>query len=163
MSADNIFLNVNNVEVIYNHVILVLKGVSFQVPEGSIVSLLGGNGAGKTTTLRAVCGMVRTRGEISFDGRRIEGRGTEDIVRLGIGEAGFGGVALYRAEFDWTDESRTVLGLGTVHGVSSVRLNGQDLGTAASLRLWPPSRGSYRLSLVDASQRVVDSVVFSVR
>jgi hypothetical protein len=42
--------------------------------------------------------------------------------------AGFGGVALYRAEFDWTDESRTVLGLGTVHGVSSVRLNGKDLG-----------------------------------
>jgi hypothetical protein len=43
--------------------------------------------------------------------------------------AGFGGVALYRAEFDWTEESRTVLGLGTVHGVSSVRLNGRDLGT----------------------------------
>jgi hypothetical protein len=43
--------------------------------------------------------------------------------------AGFGGVARYRAEFDWTDEGRTVLGLGTVHGVSSVRLNGRDLGT----------------------------------
>ena len=50
MSANNIVLNVNGIEVIYNHVILVLKGVSLNVPEGSIVSLLGGNGAGKTTT-----------------------------------------------------------------------------------------------------------------
>ena len=54
MSTANILLNVNGIEVIYNHVILVLKGVSLQVPEGGIVALLGGNGAGKTTTLRAV-------------------------------------------------------------------------------------------------------------
>ena len=53
-AAPTILLNVNGIEVIYNHVILVLKGVSLQVPEGSIVALLGGNGAGKTTTLRAV-------------------------------------------------------------------------------------------------------------
>jgi branched-chain amino acid transport system ATP-binding protein len=54
----NIVLNVNGIEVIYNHVILVLKGVSLQVPEGGIVALLGGNGAGKTTTLRAVSNLL---------------------------------------------------------------------------------------------------------
>ena len=53
MDSKNIVLNVNGIEVIYNHVILVLKGVSLQVPEGGIVAILGGNGAGKTTTLRA--------------------------------------------------------------------------------------------------------------
>jgi branched-chain amino acid transport system ATP-binding protein len=61
-----------------------LHGVSFSMQEGSITALLGANGAGKTTTLRAVCGMIRTQGEISFDGQRIDARGTEDIVRLGI-------------------------------------------------------------------------------
>ncbi|RZJ01325.1 MAG: ATP-binding cassette domain-containing protein, partial [Rubrivivax sp.] len=54
----NIVLDVNGIEVIYNHVILVLKGVSLQVPEGSIVALLGGNGAGKTTTLRAISNLL---------------------------------------------------------------------------------------------------------
>ena len=57
----NILLNVNGIEVIYNHVILVLKGVSLQVPEGGIVALLGGNGAGKTTTLRAISNLLNTR------------------------------------------------------------------------------------------------------
>lgn len=77
-------LTVNNIEVIYDHVILVLKGVSLDVPKGGIVALLGANGAGKTTTLRALCGMVRTQGEMRFAGQRIDGRATEDIVRLGI-------------------------------------------------------------------------------
>ncbi len=62
----------------------VLHGLSFSMEEGSITTLLGANGAGKTTTLRAVCGMVRTQGEISFAGERIDARSTEDIVRLGI-------------------------------------------------------------------------------
>jgi branched-chain amino acid transport system ATP-binding protein len=62
----------------------VLHGLSFTVEEGGITTILGANGAGKTTTLRAVCGMVRTTGEARFDGRRITGRATEDIVRLGI-------------------------------------------------------------------------------
>jgi branched-chain amino acid transport system ATP-binding protein len=62
----------------------VLHGVNFNIQEGSITTLLGANGAGKTTTLRAVCGMIRTQGEIMFDGRRIDAQGTEDIVRLGI-------------------------------------------------------------------------------
>ena len=80
----NVFLNVNGIEVIYNHVILVLKGVSLQVPEGGIVALLGGNGAGKTTTLRAICQMVRTTGSIRIDGQDVIGRSTEDVVRVGV-------------------------------------------------------------------------------
>jgi len=62
----------------------VLHGIRFAVEDGGITTILGANGAGKTTTLRAVCGMVRTAGEIRFDGARIAGRATEDIVRLGI-------------------------------------------------------------------------------
>src|SRR5436309_11030361 len=62
----------------------VLHGLSFAVEEGGITTILGANGAGKTTTLRAVCGMVKTRGEVRFYGRAIAGRATEDLVRLGI-------------------------------------------------------------------------------
>ena len=62
----------------------VLHGISFSMEEGTITTLLGANGAGKTTTLRALCGMVRTQGEMRFGGQRIDGRATEDIVRLGI-------------------------------------------------------------------------------
>ena len=63
----------------------VLHGIDFAMEEGTITTLLGANGAGKTTTLRALCGMVKTAGEIRFGGQRIDGRATEDIVRLGIG------------------------------------------------------------------------------
>jgi branched-chain amino acid transport system ATP-binding protein len=62
----------------------VLHGIDFALDEGSITALLGANGAGKTTTLRALCQMVATRGELRFDGERIDGRATEHIVRLGI-------------------------------------------------------------------------------
>src|SRR6185437_1254778 len=62
----------------------VLHGVDFEVAPRSVTALLGANGAGKTTTLRAVCGMVKTRGTIEFAGRRIDGCATEDIARLGI-------------------------------------------------------------------------------
>jgi branched-chain amino acid transport system ATP-binding protein len=61
-----------------------LHGLDFTLAEGAIVTLLGANGAGKTTTLRALCGMVRMTGWVSFDGRPIGGRPTEDIVRLGV-------------------------------------------------------------------------------
>jgi branched-chain amino acid transport system ATP-binding protein len=61
-----------------------LYGISFTVEEGRISTLLGANGAGKTTVLRALCGMVRTGGEIRFEGQAVGGRATEDIVRLGI-------------------------------------------------------------------------------
>ena len=62
----------------------VLHGIDLAIEEGTITTLLGANGAGKTTTLRALCGMVKTSGEIVFAGKRIDGRATEDIVRLGV-------------------------------------------------------------------------------
>ncbi len=83
-------LNVNGIEVIYNHVILVLKGVSLQVPEGGVVALLGGNGAGKTTTLRAVSNLLAgergevTKGSIELRGERIEKLSTSDMVQRGV-------------------------------------------------------------------------------
>jgi len=85
-----VFLSVNNIEVIYNHVILVLKGISLEVKEGSITALLGSNGAGKSTTLKAVSGLLDaedgevTHGSIEFMGERIDRRYPEDIVRMGI-------------------------------------------------------------------------------
>ena len=63
----------------------VLHGISFVVDEGEVTTLLGANGAGKTTTLRAICGMVRTGGEIRYAGEQIQGKATEDIVRRKIG------------------------------------------------------------------------------
>ncbi len=83
-------LNVNGIEVIYNHVILVLKGVSLQVPEGGVVALLGGNGAGKTTTLRAVSNLLEgergevTKGSIELRGERIEKLSTAGMVERGV-------------------------------------------------------------------------------
>ena len=62
----------------------VLHGLDFAVQQGGVTALLGANGAGKTTTLRAICGMVRTQGDILFGGRNINGMATEDIVRLGV-------------------------------------------------------------------------------
>jgi branched-chain amino acid transport system ATP-binding protein len=62
----------------------VLHGIDLAIEEGTITTLLGANGAGKTTTLRALCGMVKTSGEILFAGKRIDGKATEDIVRLGV-------------------------------------------------------------------------------
>ena len=65
----------------------VLHGLTFAVQEGGITTILGANGAGKTTTLRAVCGMVKVTGQVRFDGRRIDGKATEDVIRLGIAHA----------------------------------------------------------------------------
>ncbi len=83
-------LTLNNIEVIYNDVILVLKGMSLEVPEGKIVGLLGSNGAGKSTTLKAISGLLKpedgevTDGNIVFDGQEIHHMDAADIVRLGI-------------------------------------------------------------------------------
>jgi branched-chain amino acid transport system ATP-binding protein len=84
------YLSVNNIEVIYDHVILVLKGVSLDVPKGKIVALLGANGAGKSTTLKAVSNLLRTergevtKGSIEFDGKRTDKLTTNDLVRMGV-------------------------------------------------------------------------------
>ena len=84
------YLSVNNIEVIYDHVILVLKGVSLQVPQGKIVALLGANGAGKTTTLKAISNLLRaergdvTKGSIEFKGERIDQRTPNDLVKGGV-------------------------------------------------------------------------------
>jgi len=83
-------LTLNNVEVIYNDVILVLKGMSMQVPEGKIVGLLGSNGAGKSTTLKAISGLLKpedgevTDGSIEFLDKTIHHQDAADIVRMGI-------------------------------------------------------------------------------
>ena len=83
-------LTLNNIEVVYDGVILVLKGVSLEVPDGRITTLLGANGAGKTTTLKAISGILRAergevcKGSIEFDGKRIDGIAPHDIVTHGI-------------------------------------------------------------------------------
>ena len=83
-------LDIANLEVVYNDVILVLRGLSLSVPDGKIVALLGGNGAGKTTTLRAITGLLDihdgkvTKGSVTFDGQRLVGRNPTEIVKLGI-------------------------------------------------------------------------------
>jgi len=83
-------LQVNNIEVIYDHVILVLKGVSLAVPDGGVVALLGANGAGKSTTLKAISNLLRaergdvTKGSVEYRGQRIDGLTPNDLVRRGV-------------------------------------------------------------------------------
>jgi branched-chain amino acid transport system ATP-binding protein len=87
---DRALLDVKNIEVIYNHVILVLKGVSLSVPEGGIVALLGANGAGKTTTLKAISNLLHaergevTKGSIQLDGDRVDKLTPNDLVKRGV-------------------------------------------------------------------------------
>lgn len=89
-SSDETLLEVNNIEVIYNHVILVLKGVSLSVPKGGITALLGGNGAGKTTTLKAISALLKsergevTKGSISYRGERVQDADPADLVKKGV-------------------------------------------------------------------------------
>ena len=89
-SATAPYLSVNNIEVIYDHVILVLKGVSLEVPEGGIVALLGANGAGKSTTLKSISNLLRaergdvTKGTIEFRGKRVDRLTTNELVRMGV-------------------------------------------------------------------------------
>jgi len=91
-AADERILTLNNIEVVYNHVILVLKGVSLQVQRGTIVALLGGNGAGKTTTLKAVSNLLHsergevTKGSIVFDGAEVQALSPNELVRRGCAQ-----------------------------------------------------------------------------
>ena len=88
-TTDNV-LEVSNIEVIYNHVILVLKGVSLKVPKRGITALLGGNGAGKTTTLKAISGLLAsergeiTKGRITYHGKSTAEMDPADLVKLGV-------------------------------------------------------------------------------
>lgn len=90
LQTGDALLTVNNIEVIYNHVILVLKGVSLSVPKGGITALLGGNGAGKTTTLKAVSNLLRsergdvTKGTIEYRGQVINELNPSELVRRGV-------------------------------------------------------------------------------
>ena len=87
--VDN-YLNINNIEVIYDHVILVLKGVSLNVPKGKIVALLGANGAGKSTTLKAISNLLRaergdvTKGSVEYKGERIDQLSPNELVKRGV-------------------------------------------------------------------------------
>ena len=88
-TADN-YLSINNIEVIYDHVILVLKGVSLNVPKGKIVALLGANGAGKSTTLKAISNLLRaergdvTKGSVEYKGDRIDQLTPNELVKRGV-------------------------------------------------------------------------------
>jgi branched-chain amino acid transport system ATP-binding protein len=88
--AARALLVVNNIEVVYDHVILVLKGVSLTVPEGGVVALLGGNGAGKTTTLKAISNLLRvergevTKGTIELAGQNVAALSPTELVRRGV-------------------------------------------------------------------------------
>ena len=88
--TDEALLEVNNIEVIYNHVILVLKGVSLKVPKGGITALLGGNGAGKSTTLKAISGLLAsergdiTKGQITYRGGNLASMNPADLVKMGV-------------------------------------------------------------------------------
>ena len=88
--TDDTLLEVNNIEVIYNHVILVLKGVSLNVPKGGITALLGGNGAGKTTTLKSISNLLKsergevTKGTIKYRGERVQEMLPSDLGKMGV-------------------------------------------------------------------------------
>jgi len=119
-------LEVNNIEVIYNDVILVLKGMSLQVREGQIVTILGNNGAGKSTTLKAISGLLKsedgevTDGTITFMGERIDTRDPEDIVRKGVFQVMEG----RKAFEDLTVEENLIVGAHTVRSRKQIK---QDL------------------------------------
>ncbi len=90
MSTENNILSIKNIEVIYDHVILVLKGVSLDVPKGGIVALLGANGAGKTTTIKSISNILKTergevtKGSITFQGDQIEDLTPTELVKKGV-------------------------------------------------------------------------------
>jgi branched-chain amino acid transport system ATP-binding protein len=115
-------LSINNIEVVYDSVILVLKGVSLEVTPGAITTLLGGNGAGKTTTLKAISGVLRTErgevtnGSITFEGRRIDGTPAYAITKLGISQV-FEGRRVFE---HLTTEENLIAGAHTLRKASKV-------------------------------------------
>jgi branched-chain amino acid transport system ATP-binding protein len=120
-------LIVNNIEVIYSQVILVLRGISLEIPEGKIVCVLGANGAGKSTTLKAISGLLKreegeiSRGSINLNGDRLNDLPPEDIVRMGIVQVLEGG----RLFEHLTVEENLLVG-GLIHGKNKSSLR-EDL------------------------------------
>ncbi|MGH7333924.1 MAG: ABC transporter ATP-binding protein [Candidatus Rokuibacteriota bacterium] len=116
-------LKLNNVEVAYDRSILVLKGISFEVPEQRIVTLLGSNGAGKSTTLKAISGLLRpergeiTTGSVELGGERIDHRLPEEIVKLGVTQVMEG----RRVFGDLTAEENLLSGAHTRRGLAEIR------------------------------------------
>jgi branched-chain amino acid transport system ATP-binding protein len=116
-------LEVNNIEVVYSEVILVLKGMSLRVLDGQIVTILGNNGAGKSTTLKAISGLLEseggevTDGSITFDGERIDRVAPEKIVRKGIFQVMEG----RKAFEDLTVEENLIVGAHTVKGRAQIK------------------------------------------
>lgn len=121
-------LNLNNIEVRYVSVILVLRGISLNVPKGAIISMLGSNGAGKSTTLKAISGLLHTEegevtdGSIEFEGQRIEKLNPEDIARLGIIQVMEGGLVLEHL----TVEENLIAGGAVIKSRSTIK---RDLET----------------------------------
>jgi branched-chain amino acid transport system ATP-binding protein len=121
-------LNIHNIEVRYVSVILVLRGITLEVPNGAIIAMLGANGAGKTTTLKAVSGLLRTEegevtsGSIEFEGERIDRLSPEDIARKGIIQVMEGGLVLEHL----TVEENLVAGAAVIKSRSTIR---KDLET----------------------------------
>src|SRR5687767_10879148 len=116
-------LRLNGVEVVYDRVILVLKGISLEVPEQRIVTLLGSNGAGKSTTLKAISGLLGpergeiTTGSVQLSGQRIDHHQPEDIVKLGITQVMEG----RRMFEDLTTEENLMAGAHTRRGPAVIR------------------------------------------
>lgn len=116
-------LRLNNVEVRYSNVILVLRGITLEVQEGGIIAMLGGNGAGKTTTLKSISGLLRTEegevtdGSIEFEGQRIDRLSPEDIARRGIIQVMEGGRVLEHL----TVEENLVAGAAIIRSRVTVR------------------------------------------
>ena len=116
-------LRLSNVEVVYDRTILVLKGISLEVPDQRIVTLLGSNGAGKSTTLKAISGLLKpergeiTTGSVELTGQRIDHHQPEDIVKLGITQVMEG----RRMFDDLTTEENLFAGAHTRRGVTEIR------------------------------------------
>lgn len=121
--ASSALLQVNNIEVIYDHVILVLKGVSFEVPEGGIVALLGANGAGKSTTLKSISNLLRAeRGEITKGSIQLAGQRTNDLTANEMVKRGCVQVMEGRHCFEHlTVEENLLTGAYTRGGASDVK------------------------------------------
>lgn len=128
MSATEYVLRLNNIEVIYDHVALAIKGVSIDVPKGGMVALLGANGAGKSTTLKAISGLLTaerglvTRGEVEFFGQVMNGLAPQKRVKLGIAQVLEG-----RRVFEHLTPDENLVAASVVQGTKQDMLRNKDM------------------------------------